>query len=129
MPAMANIVINDGKSTPVAHTFAPVTTDGSAASLANRAASIPRGFELLGVEVRKPQSATGSYRVQVDMTLPVVAAVDGTDQVVKTSKASLVLNISQDSTTAERKDMRVLLANALQNALITSVIENLEPIY
>lgn len=129
MPAIGNIVINDGKATPVAHTFAPVTTDGSAAQLANRAASIPRGFEKLNVEVRKPQSTTGSYRVQMDMEFPVVATVDGVEQVVRTSKASLVLNISQDSSTAERKDIRVLIANALQNTLVAQAIENLEPLY
>lgn len=129
MPALANISINDGKATPVAHVYAPVTTDGSNAELANRAASIPQGFENLKVDVRKPASATGAYRIQVSLVLPTVATVNGVDTVVRQSQASLTINMSQLSTAVERRDMRVLLANLLQHASMTTVIENLEPIY
>lgn len=129
MPAMGPIAIADGKTTPVTHTFSPVTTDGSAAELANRSASIPQGFEVLGATVRKPASTTGSYRIDLLMQLPTVASVNGVDQVVRVSKATLTLNISQLSSQAERKDLRVLLKNLLDNSIITTMIEQLEPIY
>lgn len=129
MPAIGNIAIADGKSTPVIHTFAPVTTDGSVAELANRNATIPQGFEGMNISVRKPASATGSYRIDLSMSFPVVATVNGVDQVVRMSKASLTLNLSQLGSAAERKDARVLLANALQNSLVAQAIENLEPLY
>nr|UOL49015.1 MAG: hypothetical protein 2 [Leviviridae sp.] len=129
MPAIAAIALADGKATPVTHTFAPVTTNGSAAELANRAASIPQGFEELDVEVRQPSSPTGSYRVEIDMVFPVVATVNGVDTVVRTSKMTLVYNASQLTTAAERKDHRVLMQNCLANSLVTQVIENLEPLY
>lgn len=129
MPAMGPIAINDGKTTPVVHTFAPVRTDGSSGKLANRSASIPQGFETLEVTVREPQSATGSYRLDFSMTLPSVAAVDGQDQVVRRSKATLTLNLSPLSSAQDRKDIRILLKNMLDNTLVTQVIENVEPLY
>lgn len=129
MPALGNIAINDGKATPVSHTFTPVTTDGYNASLANRAAPIPQGFETLDVKVRKPASAAGAYRIDVEMTFPVVATVNGLDSVVRTSKAVLTIYESSVGSEAERKDHRVLLANLLQNSTIATVIEKLEPVY
>jgi hypothetical protein len=129
MPALGNIAINDGKATPVTHTFAPVSTNGELAQLANRAPSIPKGYETLAVRVRKPGSAQGAYQVETTLVFPVVQTVNGVDTVVRTSKAVITLHLSQDSTTADRKDIRVLLANLLQNSTIATAIENLEPIY
>lgn len=129
MPALGNIAIADGKAAPVTHTFAPVTTDGYNASLANRAALIPQGFETLDVKVRKPASANGAYRIDVEMTFPVVATVNGLDQVVRSSKALLTIYESSQGSEADRKDHRVLLANLLGNSTIATVIEKLEPIY
>lgn len=129
MPAIGNIAINDGKATPVTHTFAPVTTDGSTAELANRSASIPQGFEVLKVEVRKPTSNTAAYRLYIEMVLPTVALVNGVDTVIRFNKASLTINISQLSSEADRKDLRVLLQNLFGHATMATVFEKLEPIY
>jgi hypothetical protein len=129
MPAIGNIAINDGKTTPVLHTFAPVTTDGSAAELANRSASIPQGFEVVKVELRKPTSNTAAYRLYIEMVLPTVGLVNGADAVVRFNKASMTVNISQLSSEADRKDLRVLLQNLLGHASMATVFEKLEPIY
>lgn len=129
MPAIGNIAINDGKGSPQTHTFAPVSTDGSKGDLANRSASIPQGYETLDVKVTKPGSSTGAYRIDVNMTFPVVASVNGVDVVVRTSKFVATLYETAAGPEADRKDHRVLIANLFQNALITQVIEKLEPLY
>lgn len=129
MPALGNIAINDGKATAVTHTFAPVTTDGSKAELANRAATIPQGYEGLKVSVAKPGSATGAYRIDIEMTFPVVASVGGIDTVVRTSKFVATLYESAVGPEADRKDHRVMISNLFLNTLVTQVIEKLEPIY
>jgi len=129
MPALAPIVINDGAATPVAHTFTPVTTNGSDAVSSNRAATILSGAEQLTTSVRAPQSPTASWKIEIGLVLPTVATVDGLDQVVRSSKSSLVINFAQSSTAAERKNMRVLLMNALANADLIKVIETPEPQY
>lgn len=129
MPTLAQISINDGKATPIAHVFSPVSTDAGSASLANRAATMPQGYENLVINVRKPASAAGAYRIDIEMTFPVTATVNGIDTVVRTSKFVGTFYESAIGPEADRKDHRVLVSNLLQNALITQVIEKLEPLY
>lgn len=130
MPNLANIALADGKATPVTHTFSPVTTDGAEARLANRSGSFPQGQETLVVTMRDVgNSKTAAYRILGTLILPTVGTVNGVDTVIRTSQFKFEFDCSQLSTAAERKDLRVLAANLLQNSLMTTVIENLEPIY
>lgn len=128
MPQLANIVLNDGAATPVAHTFAPVTTDGKAAQLKERV-GLPIGYPGLGVTVRPPVQQGDIYKVSLLLTLPTTVTVDGVAKVDYTLTAEVNLMMSNRSTAQSRKDLRVLLANALQHATVQNVIENLEPLY
>lgn len=129
MPAIGNIVVNDAETTPVAHTFAPVTTDGARAKLANRAATTPQGFESLQVQVLPPNGASGAHRVIIGMGVPKEVTVEGVTSVDRISSAELTLNFSQKSTAQERKNIAKMISNLLLNATIVAVIENVEPIY
>jgi hypothetical protein len=129
VPAIATITVNDGAGTPVAHAFAPVTTDGSAAAWANRAAAIPAGFEQYSQEVLPPSGNRTTYKVTIGFKLPTVAEVDGTDKVVRYNSGQLIFNFHPESTTQEREDAHTLLANWLANSSVKASIENLEPFY
>lgn len=129
MPAMQTIIVNDDKTTPVAHNFAPVTTDGQVGHFANRSSTIPQGFEKLSIEVAAPKSTTAAYRVAVSMTTPIVAAVDGQDQVVRQDKSDCVLYFSQNSSVQERKDLLAMLKNLFADASFKTAVSNLEPYY
>lgn len=129
MPAFGNIAIADAETSPVTHTFAPVTTNGARADLANRSATIPTGYEKLQIELVQPKSASAAYRLAIGFNDPVEATVDGQVVVVRNNSASLQINLSQLSTAQERKNTLKLMANLLAHATIVSVVENLEPIY
>jgi hypothetical protein len=129
MPAIGNIVLNDAEGTPVAHTFAPVTTDGATAKLANRSASTPKGFETLSLEMRAPQGQATAYRLLIGFNDPVEATVDGSQVVVRNNSGDLRLNFSPESTAQERKNSLKMLSNLLNHATTVAVVENLEPIY
>lgn len=129
MPAIGNIILADAKTTPVNHTFAPVTTDGALAKLANRAASIPQGYEALSIELTQPQSGTAAYRMKVKASFPTVAAVEGQDAVVRISSFEGTFNFSQLSTAQDRKDILKMISNLFNHATSVTVAENLEPIY
>jgi hypothetical protein len=60
---------------------------------------------------------------------PSVAAVDGSDTVVRYSSAQVVLNVHPDSTLQERKDLLAYVSNFLANATVKTSVENLEPFY
>lgn len=128
MPQLAEIVLNDGAATPVAHTFAPVTTDGRSAQLKERV-GLPIGYPGLNVNVRPPVQQGDIYKVSLLLTLPSTVTVDGVAKVDYTLTAEVNLMMSNRSTAQNRRDLRVFVANALRHATLQEVIEKLEPLY
>lgn len=129
MPALGNIAIADAETTPVTHTFAPVTTDGSLAILANRSATSPQGFETLRVSLNQPKTAKSAYVLDIGFNDPVEATVDSQNVVVRNNSAKLTINFSAQSTAQERKNTLKLMYNVLNHATIVAMADTLEPIY
>jgi hypothetical protein len=69
------------------------------------------------------------HKVTMGFSSPVVAAVDGSDTVVRYNSAQVVLNIHPQSTLQERKDILAYVANTLGLATVKTSVENLEPFY
>lgn len=127
MPSIAtNIVINDGKTTPVAHTFSADDRNGSLAKFANRAATLLEAMEQLWVSVLKPNSKAAAKQHQTDLVIPVTAVVDGKEQVIRTSKVRIIYSFAPDSLVSERKDLRTLVQNLHANAGYQTSIDNVE---
>lgn len=130
MPQITAIAIADGKASPATHTFSPTTTNGQKGILDNRSGPFPSAFENLTVEVIKPSSPTGAYRLTATMKLPVTATdTAGKESVVRFIKTDVTMHFSQESTSAERKDACALLSNLFANATMKEVVEDLEPLY
>lgn len=128
MPALAPIVINDGATTPVAHTFGPVTSDGQKALLKERI-GVPIAFPGLSTSVRPPVAQGDIYKLTFVLTLPQTVLVDGVTKVDHTLTAEVNLMMSNRSTEQNRKDLRVMVSNLLLNAATVTMIEKLEPQY
>jgi hypothetical protein len=129
MPAIAALTINDGAATPVAHTFNPITTNGSLAKWADRSPSIAAGFRTITEEVLEPSGQRTAYKITLGFYFPVVATVSGVDQVVRFGSAQVVFNTAPDSTLQERDDNLTYVINMLSHASVRSSVENLEPFY
>lgn len=129
MPAIGNIVVNDAETTPVAHTFAPVTTDGGLAKLANRSAITPQGFETLVTEVKLPTNPNGAHRLRLAMGDPTEVTVSGQTVIDHVNSFEVTLNFSQKSTAQGRKNLLKMLSNLASHATIVAMAENLEPQY
>ena len=129
MPAIAALSINDGQVAPVAHTFSPVSIDGSTAKWADRSPSIPAGFRHISLEVSPPSGSRTVHRITGGYMIPTVATVSGVDSVVRYSSAQVVLNVHPDATLQERKDLLAYVANSLGLASWKTSVENLEPHY
>ena len=129
MPALAAIIINDGASSPVAHTFSPVTTNGTRAEYADRSSTTPAGNLKFQHEVLPPSGQRTANKVTIGAYMPVEALVDGTTLVVRSCSAQVVFNFGPQSTKQERDDCRTLVANWLANATVIDSIENIEPFY
>lgn len=129
MPQMQAIVINDGAGTPVAHTFSPVTTDGSKAQWADRSPSVPEGFKILNHEYLPPNGSRTVHQIKMGLSDPTVATIDSVDQVVRYESGSMTLNFHPQSTEQERKNQRTYWGNLLLNANIQTSIDKLEPFW
>lgn len=129
MPAIAALTINDGQATPAAHTFNPVTTDGSKAMWADRSPGIPAGYRTISHEVLGPSGARTVNRLTFGFMTPTLATVNGVDTQVRYSSAQVVLNIHPESTLQERKDLLAYITNFLSNANVKTSVENVEPFY
>lgn len=142
MPARANIVVNDGKATPVAHTFNPAE-DGDLDIFEDKSGGIAIGFPLITLRFRRPtgpqngsqSSANGRvYRAQLNFSWPVLEVTSpstGTG-IQPAPTVAYVLRSNQEwilperSTQADRKDLRAIVYNSLNNADIKKVLEDLE---
>lgn len=129
MPAIAAISINDGQSTPVSHTFSPVTTNGAKAEWADRSPASPAGFLGISHEVRRPATASAAQRVIIGFNIPVMETVNGVATVTRFSSAKLEMNFANLSTEQERKDLLAYVKNFLTNASVATSVTDLEPFY
>lgn len=130
MPAFAPIVINDGKSTPVAHTFSMTSNGGGRMVTHNRAAPTLQSQENLTVEVKQPAGKNGAYRSSVSLGHP-VALTDPNGKVIvdHVSSSRSEFNFAQGSSLAERNDVVTMHINALSNLLIREAVLDNEPFY
>jgi hypothetical protein len=139
MSAIAPIVINDGLTTPVAHTFAPVTINSSGvASWADRVGGISIGFPQLSYSLKNPTTGSRAYKMQAKVVLPVLEQTSPSTatgiQPAPTVGYNLIANIElvlpERSTLADRKNLIAFVRNYLANAaVITAGVENYETVY
>lgn len=142
MPARANIVVNDGKATPVAHTFNP-SEDGDVDLFEDKSGGIAIGYPMIMVKFRRPVSAGNGaqsnansrvYRIQLNFSWPVLEVTSpstGTG-IQPAPTVAYVLRSNQEwiiperSALADRKDLRAIVYNTLNNADIKKVLEEQE---
>lgn len=141
MPARANITVNDGQGTPVSHTFNP-SEDGDVDLFEDKSGGVAIGYPMIMVRFRRPASPSGGsasgnnrvYRIQLNFSWPVLeqtSASTGTG-IQPAPTVAYVLRSNQEwliperSTLANRKDLRAIVYNTLNNADIKKVLEEQE---
>jgi hypothetical protein len=139
MSAIAPIVINDGKATPVAHTFAPVTIDSSGvAKWADRSGGISIGFPQLTYSIKSPTKDSRSYKLTAKVTLPVLeqtspstaTGIQPAPMVAYSLIGNIELVLPERSTLGDRNDLVAFVRNYLANAaVITAGVQNYETVY
>lgn len=137
MAAIAPITIADGKGTPESHVFNPIATLPLALLKRNTVSGQATvAWEQLTVNV-KSAGNTGMNTVTVELSVPVMEqSTGGTSSgyvappsVAHRLTAKVVFFMHNRSTAADRKDLRVLIQNALANSQVVSAIEALEQPY
>ena len=132
MSAIGNIAIQDGQGSPVTHTFYPVKS-GEASFFRENQASLPIiGQGTISVVV-KPDQKGGLNKVRVTMDLPALetataansAGYTAAPKVAYSNKVTMEFFLPSRGTAAQRKDLRVLIADLMTDAQVIDALENL----
>jgi hypothetical protein len=143
MPAIANVVINDGAATPVAQTFTPLGKDEKGVYWFEQTTPTPAnplGAKRLGYKQERvydnQKRLTGESRVVFTLSLPTLEVLGNSSTGITPpptlsyiEKARVEFVLPERSTTQERKDTRVLIANLLAHAMAVSAVDSLQPSY
>jgi hypothetical protein len=138
MPALANIVVNDGAGTPVSHTFNPLElSDGYV--FEDRSGGIPIGYHSIFFKMKRPPTSSRTdqervARVTLNVSFTVLEQTSpstGTG-IEPAPTVAYVLRSNQEwllpmrSTQQNRKDLRAITANTLADTNVKKVLEDLD---
>lgn len=139
MAARSNIVINDGQTTPVAHTFSPNSGDGnvpgvSVISFEDRSGGIMVGFPTFSISTRKPTKALKSHKLAITLKVPTLETVSNSTVSGIAPAPTVAYDVvfrgefilPERSTTAVRKDLLAYVKNLFANATVTTAVQDLE---
>lgn len=143
MSAATDIVINDGAATPVAHTLTPIGKDDKGVlwfEQTTPAPINPLGAKRIGIRqtrVLDPKGQlTGKSKFIVTVYVPTLevlgsaaSGITPPPTVAYVEESRCEFTMPERSMPQERKDVRVLTANLLQNTQVIAAIDNLRPIY
>lgn len=135
MPAIGTLTAADAAATPVNHNFVPSKVDGDIARYNEKSSSIAAGFWPLSISLRAPlaNSTAKVYRCQLSLAIPVTATqtINGVTStaVTHTNRVNVEFILSADGIVQERKDIRKLLVNLLNDPSVMDVVENLNNVY
>jgi len=138
MPAISNIVINDGQATPVAKTFAPAKTMADWALLEERSAGIFIGYNKLTFSLTRPQgpskAASRNLKLSIKIETPklenvtnsTISGIAPAPTISYRPVVELVATFPERCSLQDRKDLQAYIKNALNNAFVTQAFENYE---
>lgn len=138
MAAIANIVINDGQGTPVAHTFAPAKTQADMALLEDRTAGIYIGYNKLTFALMRPvgtsKEATRNLKLSIKIETPkletvsnnTVSGIAPAPTISYRPVVELIATFPERCSLQDRKDLQAYIKNVLANSFVTDAFEKYE---
>jgi hypothetical protein len=127
MPAISSLTLNDGQVSPVAHTFAVGTTDGTQAKWLEKSAGSSLGYVALTYSARYSKSPTGADIVEIGLVQPTISETDDVISLARRSSSSVRFNFAQTATDQEKKDHVAYMINFL--TAYKAYIAAVEPAY
>lgn len=133
MPVIANITINDGQATPVAHTFSARNNKDGIAKWADTSSGVPVRYPTASILQKEPISSTKrpTYKTTAILDVPVYSAT-GTPAVdVRVGGINYRLEVMSDNaaTDAQRADAHAYFCNFLMNTDVKQVFTKNIPIF
>jgi len=146
MPAQAALTVNDGQATPVARTFNPagIKPEANLAIWVDRSSGQALGFGRIMISLREPaapKNGTSSassrmYKAVITVQVPTLETL-GTNDSGLTPPPTLAYTtafrgefmIPERATLQNRKDILAYVKNVLALSVVTSLVQDLEPVF
>jgi hypothetical protein len=138
MSSIATLTLNDGATTPVAHSFAPVNIDkNGVAWFADRSGGIALGYPTISYFMRSPTKESRVYKLTTKVVTPILEVTSPSTssgiQPAPTKAYDIIFNIEavlpERSTLQERKNAFAYAKNLLAHAALTAGVESFESVY
>lgn len=138
MAAIAVLTLNDGATTPVAHTFNPAPDlNSNLPKWVDRSGGIAMGYPTVTMSIRNPTKESRVYRVNIRLWTPIMETVSASTAsgippapvVSYTLLSNMEFVLPERSTLQQRKDILAYAKNMLANAVVTSAVQDFEPVY
>lgn len=134
MSAVANIVINDGQGTPVAHIFAPSRQSGDLFSWTDRSAGVVAGFKTISVMTRFASAGNAGQKVTLKIVDPRLAqtspssgsGVQPNPIAAYNTLATIEFLLPHAADSQARKDIYAYAKNLLATAFVKAMVEDLD---
>jgi hypothetical protein len=138
MPQIANIVVGDGQTTPVNHTFAPAKALADYALFEDRSASQYVGFNKLTFTLKRPngpsREASRNLKLSILIETPkletvsnnTVSGIAPAPTVSYRPTAELILTLPERCSLQDRKDLQAYVKNLMTNSFVTAAVESYE---
>lgn len=131
MAAIANVVLGDGASPTVNHTYKPASINGPLATWvdATRSDGKPAGFSLLTLSNTPPSGNSKVYKVRLKLVIPYSddLFVDPANVYSTTTEVTFLLPTRSDQT--QRLDALAMIASAFVDPQVISAVGDLENVY
>lgn len=130
MSAIGNLVINDGATTPVAHTLNPISA-GLNSFWRDSVATLPIAGQVTVRLIAKPDSGSGLNKVKLIVDVPSLEVITGTStqsgyqappKTAYSNKVVIDFILPSRGTVQNRKDALSLLKNALANIQVEEAL-------
>lgn len=125
MSQQANVTLN----TVV---YAPNGVNNGVAVWANRSSGYGTGFSFL-TEKLSQNGKSGVVRMEFKLTVPIVETVgtahDAVGTLLRTSTVFITCLVPENSTAAERTDLKLRIQNLVASTPFTDAVGNLDPAY
>lgn len=133
MPAIAAITLTDNAAANVV--FNPQKIEQGVAFYKDTSGGVPAGFGTLSISCKEPSKNGNVYRVKLQLAVPKIDQVTVTGgsvaevDVLRTARATIEFIVPIQSGLTEREDLVAFVRSLAGNAIVDSLVEQLETIY
>jgi len=127
MPQIANIVLADGQSTPVNHTFTPSSIKDGVAVFYDRAKSVVLEQPYVTIKTNLAKNPKGISSVRATVNVPRYDSVSG--KVIGYQSATIEYRIAPQGTKQDRDDLVAYVKGLTATSLLQGMAANVEALY